>query len=469
MGEAIDSENVEEQSAAEEDEEQEQPQEEEQAAEEEAPSQDAAAGEAPEEEAPQEEAPSEDASEAAGAGPEVADVSVAIDPDEGCDQHAHSVEVSRDAKLILQWSSNNATRVDIEGVGSMGPSGSVEIPAEDATYSLVAKDDDGAESDPWLLDVHTHDEGEVVSGHVDVSSGVARIVEFAAQRDSETVTEASFGDSIDLVLTASDACESAQIAGQDAPLSPTHDGFQEAWVTIQIGAKNPGPFEATVSAGGEVADSATAQLDVALPEAAATLELVDGEESAAGEPLELHWSATGAVSAKLTATPEPIEVVSEGDTEEEGRLRLSVDPHSALPAKLEMFDGDEEVGTCEFDLDVPQGIEDAPEPALQGDPPTVAFASLVGRELELPLDDAGNGEGTIMLDPGPGAPAKLSLRVQPVAGEETTAEASAKVANFDVKLLLDDGTPAPAHMHCKLTLGLLAGEPGTASEAGAAA
>ena len=67
-----------------------------------------------------------------------------------------------------------------------------------------------------------------VSVAIDPDDGSDQHAHFAAQRDGEPVTDAKMGDSIDLILTASDGCESAQIAGQDAPLSATSDGTQEA-------------------------------------------------------------------------------------------------------------------------------------------------------------------------------------------------------------------------------------------------
>jgi len=49
-----------------------------------------------------------------GDGPAFSEVSVAIDPDDGQDQHSKSIEISTDAALILSWSTNKATAVRID-------------------------------------------------------------------------------------------------------------------------------------------------------------------------------------------------------------------------------------------------------------------------------------------------------------------------------------------------------------------
>jgi hypothetical protein len=46
--------------------------------------------------------------------------------------------------------------VKIDPLGNFDASGSIDIPSNDATYSIVATGDGGAESAPWLLEVHTH-------------------------------------------------------------------------------------------------------------------------------------------------------------------------------------------------------------------------------------------------------------------------------------------------------------------------
>ena len=108
-----------------------------------------------------------------GGGPTVGEVTVKIDPDDGADQHAHSIQVATDAKITLTWSTQNATGVKIDPLGPLGPNDSTELPARNASYSITAVDDSGAASTPYLLEIHTHEPGEAVSPHIDVKSGVA--------------------------------------------------------------------------------------------------------------------------------------------------------------------------------------------------------------------------------------------------------------------------------------------------------
>ena len=109
---------------------------------------------------------------ASGSTPSIDDVTVAIDPDVGGPTHPHSIQVSSDSSIQLTWSTSNATGIRIDGLGDFAASGSTSIPTSDASYSIVALGDGGAESDPWPLEVHTHAPGEAVSQHAEVHSGV---------------------------------------------------------------------------------------------------------------------------------------------------------------------------------------------------------------------------------------------------------------------------------------------------------
>jgi hypothetical protein len=118
------------------------------------------------------ETPATTTSAAAGAEPSIDEVTYAIDPDDGAAHNAHSVQISTDAKLTITWSTQNATAVRIDPLaGPFDASGSTELESKDANYSIVALGDGGAESQPYALEVHTHDPSEVVSSHTDATSG----------------------------------------------------------------------------------------------------------------------------------------------------------------------------------------------------------------------------------------------------------------------------------------------------------
>jgi hypothetical protein len=76
------------------------------------------------------------------------------------------VQVPASAKLALQWSSKNASTVDIDGLGTgLTASGKQEIPTRDAVYLLVAVAPDATKSSPVRLEVHTHADDAAVSAH----------------------------------------------------------------------------------------------------------------------------------------------------------------------------------------------------------------------------------------------------------------------------------------------------------------
>jgi hypothetical protein len=202
---------------------------------------------------------------AGGNEPTVEDVSLAIDPDDGADHHAHSIQVSTDAKLQLTWSTNNATGVRIDPLpGPFDASGSTDIPTSDATYSIVALGDGGAESMPYSLEIHTHEPGDVVSQHVDVSSGVAKILSFTATVDGEPVDSAAAGASVVLTVIASVDTDSAKAGDQDVTLADGGDGQKTGTVTVTIPSDGDASVTYTCEAAkdGATADTSTITLAI---------------------------------------------------------------------------------------------------------------------------------------------------------------------------------------------------------------
>ena len=189
-------------------------------------------------------------------------VTVEVDPDDGADHHAHSLQVATDVKLTLKWEASDATGVHIEGLGDFDASGSQDLPASDATYSLVAKGDGDATSAPYPLEVHTHAPGDVVSPHVDLGSGAVTIVSFQATVEDKLVSEGKAGDEIVLTAVVSDGTESVKIGGEDADLSDNGDGHQRASVKVTLSADSHS-FECQALKDGQVGDTTSVQVDVA--------------------------------------------------------------------------------------------------------------------------------------------------------------------------------------------------------------
>ena len=87
---------------------------------------------------------------------------------------------------------------------------------------------------------------------------------------------------------------------------------------------------------------------------------------------------------------------------------------------------------------------------------------ILGAPVALPLDGDGNGGGKITVDSGPHSSVTFTLTVSPKAGgADVTASVKAKVTNFFVKLMMADGSPAPAGKKVALELNLSAGPDGT--------
>ena len=199
-----------------------------------------------------------------GDGPAFSEISVAIDPDDGQDQHSKSIEISTDAALILSWSTNKATAVRIEGVGEFPSSGSTRLESKDASYSLIAADDGGNESSPYLLEVHAHAPGQVVSGHVDIFSGVTKIISFTATVDGQPVQTAAPGSTVTLTVIVTPDADSVTAGGEDVPLADTGDGHLSGSVEVSVPDDDSGTqsFEAVASKDGNDADTNSLAISV---------------------------------------------------------------------------------------------------------------------------------------------------------------------------------------------------------------
>ena len=225
--------------------------------------------------------------------PAVESVKVEIDPDDGIDHHQNSVQVSTSAKLKLVWSTRNATKTRIDPLGEQGASDSAVIPTSDATYSVVALNDAGAESPPFTMEVHTHEPGKVVSPHVDVKSGIAKIISFQALQNDAPVDSVLCDSTVKLVASVSGGCESATINGEECPLQDAGD-TQTATLELKPDGKSPNlTCTLIVSKGGAEADKSTLTLIVSAPPGSTT--------TAPGSTTTAPGSTTTAPSSTTTA------------------------------------------------------------------------------------------------------------------------------------------------------------------------
>ncbi|HEX4384654.1 MAG TPA: hypothetical protein VH083_16950 [Myxococcales bacterium] len=205
--------------------------------------------------------PSTTTTAASGDAPTVEEVTFAIDPDDGSEHNPHSVQISSDAKLTITWSTQNAASVRIDPLpGPFDASGSAELKSEDASYTIVAVADGGAESAPYALEVHTHDPSEVVSSHTDVTSGVAKVISFTAS----TGDSAAAGASVELSIVASVDVESAKVGDDEVTLADSGDGHKTgtATVTIPDAGDTSVTYTCEASKDGAVADTATLTLEI---------------------------------------------------------------------------------------------------------------------------------------------------------------------------------------------------------------
>ena len=225
-----------------------------------------------------------------------------MDPDDGADHHDHSIQVSKDATLKLKWQTSGAASVHEANLGDLDASGEQEIPTQDATYSLVAQADGGAESDPYTIEIHTHDPSDVISPHTDVGSGKVAVVSFQALKDDEPVTSAKVGDSLVFTLLVSDATEAAKIGDQDADLTDLSDGHKQAKLTVEITADMDGSFTAQALKDGQAEDTQTLQVDIESDAAMIPhLSCDAGASAAAGTAVTLQYSVENFIARGTTA------------------------------------------------------------------------------------------------------------------------------------------------------------------------
>jgi len=220
---------------------------------------------------------------------------IQITPDDGTAQNPSSYQVSSDATLVLSWNALNADHVDVSGVGDgRPPVGSAPIPTSEATYTLVAVSPDGIKSVPISIDVLTHDPGTVVSGHVDLGSGMSTLLSFVAKSGDDVVTHAKIGDKITLVAIVSDASETLRIAGQDAALAEIDGGHLQASLDVVINAATTGDFDCEVTKDGAIADKGRVHLDIeAGPGASAGSDSGEDAANATGDASSDGGNATG--------------------------------------------------------------------------------------------------------------------------------------------------------------------------------
>ncbi len=215
----------------------------------------------------------------AGTGPSIsADaVKVQIDPDDGTAQNPGSYQVATGSTLTLTWESTNATSVNIDPLGDQAASGSVSIPTQDATYTLTAKDDSGATSQPVTIQIATHDPTDVVSPHNDVDSGIAKILSISAMVNGAAVTSVTAGSAFAVTVSCSSGTDAATINGSSIDVADDGTGTGNKTGSLQVSSADPSQtsFDCQVSASGTVGDeqSCTIQVLPASTTAAATTTL----------------------------------------------------------------------------------------------------------------------------------------------------------------------------------------------------
>ena len=194
--------------------------------------------------------------------PALKSVRIEISPPDDADHHDRSYQVPRDAALLLIWESENATAVVVDGA-EQGASGSMAIETVDRSHTLFARGN-GPDSAEWVVEVHTHEPGNVVSPHIDLSSGVAKVVELGASKGGASVASAAVGDEIVLSILVSDGADGAKIDGAEVALSERPDGSKAGSKKVIITAADSGDFKFTAMQGGSEADSQSLHLDLDL-------------------------------------------------------------------------------------------------------------------------------------------------------------------------------------------------------------
>jgi len=187
---------------------------------------------------------------------------IEIDPADAS-QDPTSVQVPESATLTLTWSSTNAASVNIDGLGSgLAASGSSAVPTQDSTFTLVAVAADGTQSAPVTVSVATHPDGDVVSGHSDLGSGIAAILSFGVMKDGQLVTSVAMGDTVTLSAIVSAATDSVTLGGAAASLAPADGGNQQATASVTIAAPMSGDFDCEASAAGVAATPASCHVEI---------------------------------------------------------------------------------------------------------------------------------------------------------------------------------------------------------------
>ncbi|HEX4386445.1 MAG TPA: hypothetical protein VH083_26000 [Myxococcales bacterium] len=228
-----------------------------------------------------------------------------MDPDDGADHLATSIQVASDAKLTLTWSTQNATGVRIDPLGSFGASDTVDLPTEDATYSIVALGDGGAESDPYTLEIHTHEPGEVVSQHVDVLSGVAKFISYEAAPKGLVAP----GQEVVVSVVATLDTESVSVDDQDVPLTDTGDGHKEGSLTLTApDASGDVTYTLKAVKDGDAADTQTITISLAPSSSTSTSTTAATSSTTTASPS----STTTAASTSTTTTAAPSTTTTQG-------------------------------------------------------------------------------------------------------------------------------------------------------------
>ena len=136
----------------------------------------------------------------------------------------------------------------------------------------------------------------------------------------------------------------------------------------------------------------------------------------AGNPLQLKWSASGAIKATLSA-------------------------RSLVEKKCEA-------------------------PGTRSSSERVPNDHLISAGIELPLDAQGSGSGVVHVDPGPCGSTEYSISVTSRSGAPGVARATAFVANFNAQLELPDGSDYARNKSCVLEMPGQEPVKGTTNEAG---
>ena len=347
------------------------------------------------------------------AAPSLTSVTVSADPDDGSDHHPNSVQVSTDAAVTLSWFASDASSVRIDPLGSFEATGSTTIPAEEASYTLVAIAEDGTESDPWPLEVHTHEPGEVVSQHVDLSSGVAALLDFQAYVDGEIVSDGAAGSTVTLRATVSDCADAVFINGMECALQATGTGESIAQTEVVLSADMDGAFQCQVMQEGSEAASGSVWIDISGSDAdppAIDSVATDKEKYKSGEMATVSWSLSGGPVESITfeGPDGPQELPAE-----QGAITFKV-AGPLFTANVVAKEEEHEVSVKlvvhgpggDDEREVPISVESGEDIQIELAGAEMKLASGEGPELEAGVFKVETGygilaKGTLILKPGP--------------------------------------------------------------------